>query len=119
MATAKKYSRRAPRTGPRIWPRIVLALGVLMLVLALFYRDTMIDRALTGTAYGARVACSCHFIAGRSLDDCRKDFEPGMGLVSLSADMDAASVTASVPLLASQTATYLEGYGCVLERWHD
>jgi len=40
-----------------------------------------------------------------------------MGLIGLSEDEASRSVTASFPLLASQTATYREGYGCVLQQW--
>jgi hypothetical protein len=71
--------------------------------------------ARTGAAYGARVGCSCRYVGGRSLGDCRKDFEPGMALVSLSEDARAKSVTARFALIYSQTATYREGPGCVLE----
>lgn len=70
-----------------------------------------------GVAYGAHVACSCRFIAERSLDDCAKDKLEGMELVTLSEDADAKSVTASIPLIASETARYREGYGCVMEEW--
>jgi hypothetical protein len=73
--------------------------------------------AITGTAYGARVACSCRFVGGRSLGDCRKDFETGMDLITLSEDPAARSVTARFPLIARQTATYRQGWGCVLEPW--
>ena len=73
--------------------------------------------AIAGTAYGARVACSCRFVAGRSMKDCEKDKLAGMGMISLSADETAKSVTASVPLLASDTAAYRKGYGCVLQSW--
>jgi len=71
----------------------------------------------TGTAYGARIACSCRYIAGRSLTDCEKDFVAGMELVRLSEDEETRSVTASIPLIASQTATFREGQGCALEPW--
>ncbi len=67
-----------------------------------------------GTAYGARVACSCHYIGGRDLTDCRKDFEPGMEVISLSLDEEKKRVTASVPLIASATAEFREGWGCVM-----
>ena len=40
-----------------------------------------------------------------------------MELVSLSEDARARSVTARFPLLARETATYREGWGCVLEEW--
>jgi hypothetical protein len=71
--------------------------------------------ARTATAYSARVVCSCRFVAGRSLEDCTKDKLEGMELVSLVDDVAAGSVTARFPLLASDTAIYREGYGCVLQ----
>ena len=113
MATAKT----ARTTAPRKWPRLLLALAVLAVGLGWYYHGEVMARAVAGTSYGARIGCSCRFVGGRSLADCRKDFEPGMGLVRLSEDDNAKSVTASVPLLASQTATYREGFGCVLEPW--
>ena len=70
-----------------------------------------------GTAYMARVGCSCRFVAGRSLEDCAKDKLAGMELVMLSEDAEAKSVTARFPLLARETATLRDGYGCVLEPW--
>lgn len=73
--------------------------------------------AIAGTAYGARVACSCRFVAGRSLKDCEKDKLAGMEMIRLSVDEPAKSVTASVPLLTSDTAAYRKGYGCVLQSW--
>ena len=36
-----------------------------------------------------------------------------------SEDAEAKSVTASIPLIASDTATYREGYGCLLQEWQD
>ena len=100
------------------WRRRVLLLG-LVLIAALFavFWKPLNGYAQTGAAYGARVACSCRFVGGRELSDCKKDFEPGMELVSLSEDAQARSVTASFPLLASQTATYHDGPGCMLEPW--
>ena len=40
-----------------------------------------------------------------------------MGLVTLSADEGAHSVTARVIPLASETATFTRGQGCVLDSW--
>lgn len=73
--------------------------------------------AIAGTAYGARVACSCHYVAGRSMGDCAKDKLAGMEIVRFSADEGSKSVTASVPLIAHATARLRDGYGCVLEPW--
>jgi hypothetical protein len=116
MATANTQAPKGIRLAGR-WPRVTFGVIALLAGLGWYYGPGLLDSAEAGTAYGARVACSCRYVGGRGLEDCRKDFEPGMGLVSLSEDSEAKSVTASVPLLASQTATYREGYGCVLERW--
>ncbi len=90
-----------------------------MAAAAYLYRAPIAGYTAAGAAYSARVACSCRHIGGRDLDDCAKDKLAGMELVTLSEDADAKSVTARFPLIASQTATYRKGYGCVLEQWHD
>ncbi|BEV02329.1 hypothetical protein [Novosphingobium olei] len=107
---------RPPRRSFRP-SRIALALIVCAGALIGFFWKPLHGYAIAGASYGARVGCSCRYAGGRSLSDCRKDFEPGMGLVSLSEDNDAKSVTARFPLLAKQTATYREGWGCVLQPW--
>lgn len=97
-----------------------MVLLIVALIAAVWFApfgQRMRDDAAAGTAYGARVACSCRFVAGRSMENCAKDKLAGMELIRLSADEEAKSVTASVPLIASETARLREGYGCVLDRW--
>lgn len=113
MATAKRSTIRKRR----IWPRALLAVAVLGGGAAWYYREPIAGYTATGAAFGARTACSCRYVAGRPIGDCEKDFEPGMALVFLSDDSETRSVTARVPLLASATARYREGYGCLLEPW--
>ncbi len=72
-------------------------------------------QADVGTAYGARVGCSCRFVQGRDLESCESDFEPGMAMVSLSEDKDKKRVTASVPLMARHSAHYAGDTGCLLD----
>ena len=112
-------SKRALPAGRwRVWLwRVGAGLVLCVLVVAALHASRYGTRARLASAYGAHVACSCHFIAGRPLKDCEKDFEPGMGLVTLSADEGAHSVTARVIPLASETATFRAGQGCVLESW--
>lgn len=117
MATAKQNARRRSARGVARWPVILLCGGALTAGLFWYSRESLMEQALAGTAYGARVGCSCRYLGGRDLEDCEKDFEPGMALIRLTEDGETKSVTASVPLLTSQTATYREGYGCVLEKW--
>ena len=103
----------------RWWFWLLLLVAVLLAAAWAMYGESLRRTGETGTAYAARVACSCRFVAGRSLDDCGKDLLEGMELVSLSEDETARSVTASLPFVASDTATYREGYGCVLRPWED
>lgn len=98
--------------------RLVVRLTLLAAVVALAWNWSAIrGYAGIGAAYGARVACSCRYEGGRSLSDCRKDFEPGMEPILLSEGKDNKSVTARFPLLARETAIYTEGEGCRLEPW--
>jgi hypothetical protein len=115
MATANPGASR-PRSRRRlVW--LLAGLALVALLLAFFWAP-LTGYAGVGSAYAARVACSCRYAGGRSLEDCEKDFEPGMEMVSLSEDAAAKSVTARFPLLASETATYREGWGCLLEKSH-
>ena len=115
MATAKRST--SPRR--RLWLRVLVVLAVLVGALGYIYREPIAGYTTTGAAFGARTACSCRYVAGRSLEDCKKDFEPGMELVFLSDDEEEKTVTARVPLLASDTARYRDGYGCVLDSWKE
>ncbi len=111
MAKAKRST--SSRIG--LWLLLLVGVGLSGAVYA--YREPIHGYASVGTSYAARVACSCRFVAGRSMEDCEKDKLGGMELVTLSDDLDAKSVTARFPLVTSNTAVYREGYGCVLEEW--
>lgn len=98
---------------------MVLVLASIAAIAWFTNRTAINGYAMAGASYAARVGCSCRYIGGRSIGDCAKDRVPGMELVSLSENPADKSVTASFPLVASQTATYREGYGCVLGSWED
>lgn len=115
-ALLKKSPSAHPYRRP-LWLKALVLVAVLGAGVLAFYWHTIRSYAVTGASYGARVACSCRFVGGRSIGDCRKDFEPGMELVMLSEDAESRTITARFPFLARQTATYREGWGCVLESW--
>lgn len=122
MSTRTGFSRLAnakSKRRSRLWLLVLVGFAAL-LATAWFssFGQRLRGDATAGTAYGARVACSCRFVAGRSLDDCAKDKLAGMELIRLSADEEAKSVTASLPLVASATARLRPGYGCMLEPWN-
>lgn len=115
MATPKQ-GRTKPRS--RFGRRVLLGTGLLAVLVVALYWVPLRAAALAGTAFGARVACSCRYVAGRALADCREDFEPGMALVMLGEDEETREITARIPLIARQSAAYRPGQGCVLERWN-
>lgn len=126
MATAKPKTpatiapaTSAPLPRRRFSRRWLAWSALVLLALGAWFWRPIHSRAVTGASYAAHIGCSCHFIEGRALSDCRRDFESGMQLVSMSQDAEAKSVTARFLLLSSQTATFREGQGCVLERWKD
>ena len=108
-----------PSRRPRLAARLVLVLAIGAVAALAWVWRPLNSFAVTGASYAARVGCSCRFVGGRDLTDCRKDFESGMELITLSADYAGKSVTARFPLLATQTATYREGEGCRLQPWTD
>jgi hypothetical protein len=107
-ATAKGSMTR----GRKILYGIYIALG-LMLLWLLFNFANIKGQAKLGVSYAAHIACSCRYIEGRPLDACYKDFEPGMGMVSLTDDPEHKRVKASVPILASAFAERRGDFGCL------
>lgn len=91
----------------------VYAVLALMVLLIIFNFANIQGQAKLGASYASHIACSCRYIQGRSLDACYKDFEPGMGLVSLTDNPEKQRVTASVPLLAFAVAERRGDFGCL------
>lgn len=115
-AATSAVTSHIPHRRSRRWLAWV-ALG--LVAAGLWFREPVMGYAQTGASYAAHVGCSCRHIGGRPLESCRDDFEPGMAVIMLSEDPQARSVTARFPLLSTQTATYREGQGCVLQAWKD
>lgn len=92
----------------------MLILAVLIAGFLIWKFPSFKAQAELGSAYAARVGCSCRYVQGRSLDSCQSDFEPGMEMVSLSEEPETKTVTGSVPLLASRSARYAGASGCLL-----
>lgn len=113
MAKSPARAGRRTRTRWGLWLLAIIA--VLVGGAAFAFRAEIGGYGSVSAAYTARVACSCRFVAGRPLKDCAKDKLAGMEAVTLVEDVEAKSVTSRFPLVASATATYREGYGCVLE----
>lgn len=143
MATARKFqtgdkdgkspdqaARRDPATGhatrqPSRWLRNTLVLGLLVALAVLGWAwNDLSKRALVGSAYAARIGCVCRYVSQRSLDACEGDLAIAPlgrieSMVSLSQDTAQSTVTAGIPLLASQSAKFTPQHGCQLSPWDD
>lgn len=72
-------------------------------------------QAQAGSAYAARITCSCRFIEGRSMESCARDIADDAGLVRVREETETRAVSASVPLFGSARAHLKPGFGCVME----
>lgn len=113
---AKARSRSTHTTSQRGW-WMLLAILALLGGLGWYFHTPAQAYAQAATAYTARVACSCRYVAGRSLEDCEKDKLEGTEFVTLVEDPATQTITARFPLIAVDRASYREGYGCVLQEW--
>lgn len=92
----------------------LIGFGVLLAVFLVWKFPSFKAQAELGSAYAARVGCSCRYVQGRDLNSCQNDFEPGMEMVSLTDDPATKTVTGSVPLLASRSARFAGASGCLI-----
>lgn len=69
-----------------------------------------------GAGYSAKMACSCHYIQGRDLENIKtEDLNySALPLVKLSHNQENKIIKASFFGLISQQAQFIEGRGCVL-----
>jgi len=100
---------------------ILVVLTVIAVIGAVFWQAWLKDQvayARIATAYGAKSACSCRFVAGREMASCRGDFTQDLSMFTF-ADTDTdAGRGVRVSLLSglvSAHATYTPRQGCTLE----
>jgi hypothetical protein len=71
--------------------------------------------AHAGSAYAARITCSCRYIAGRSAASCAQDIVADASMVRITEDANARRISGHVPLLGSASARFTQGFGCLME----
>jgi hypothetical protein len=114
MATPTFSKRRKPPVQKRRFILPVLGSMVLIAIAWFAYNYQSIKgQADLAAAYGAHIACSCRYIAGRELENCKRDFEPGMEMLTVVDDPENKRVIASVPFLAKAMAERRGAYGCI------
>lgn len=92
---------------------IVIMLGVAALLAWQFLIKDQVELARVATPYGAKMVCSCRFVAERPMESCMSDFTEDLSAVSFKEENKSirASVLGGV---ISATADYEEGLGCTL-----
>lgn len=68
-----------------------------------------------GAGMLSKQVCSCLFVAGRSVEDCRADQYESMDRIKLEVLQDPPAVRAFVPLLGERIAVWRDGFGCTLQ----
>jgi hypothetical protein len=115
-ATSPQPKGATPKASLSLAQKIKYAVAAVLALIVLWLVFSFADikaQAKLGVSYASHIACSCRYIQGRPLDSCTKDFEPGMGMVSVTDDPEKKRVTASVPLLASAVAERRGDFGCL------
>jgi hypothetical protein len=115
MATPTFTKRAAPPTLKRryILP-VVGSVALIALAWLAYNYQSIKGQAELAAAYGAHIACSCRYIAGREIENCKRDFEPGMEMLNVVDDPENKRVIASIPFLAKAMAERRGAFGCIV-----
>lgn len=100
----------------KTWLRVGGGVALALLAFVAWQWSGWRARAEAGTAYAARIVCSCRYVQGRPLDACAQEVALDAGAVSLSDDPQAKRITGAVPLLGRASARWVKGYGCLMDR---
>jgi hypothetical protein len=92
-----------------------LALLGLFAVFAVWKWNDWRASAQAGSAYAARITCSCRFVEGRSAKSCADDIAEDASAVTITEDIREKRIIGSVPLLGRASAKLTPGFGCLME----
>ena len=97
------------------WKWIALALLLVVVGMAWYSVQPVLNQAGAATEYVARRACMCVFVSERSLARCLVEM-PGM-VSQVEAELleEERAVRAWIPFVAEHTARYDESSGCALD----
>ncbi|MEM5515496.1 hypothetical protein WNY37_00950 [Henriciella sp. AS95] len=92
---------------------LVVALGVVAIAAWQFWLKDQVAFGEVATAYGAKVVCSCRFVAEREMASCKNDFTEDVSAVTFKETGNSIMASAAAGLV-SATATFEPGLGCTL-----
>lgn len=103
-------------TRTQMFKYVGIALALVLAAFAAWQWSDWRMTARAGSAYAARIVCSCRYVAGRTMESCARDIAEDAGAVHLNDDPAARRVTGTVPLLGRGSAVFRPGFGCVTEQ---
>lgn len=97
--------------------RYLITAVILAVLIGMVLQPTrqIVSDAEVGARAVAKTACSCVFIARRSLEACRKDDPPGFDMVRAHLDREEKAVKASVFWVIRAEAVYQGATGCAMD----
>ncbi|MGB3625777.1 MAG: hypothetical protein WA989_08110 [Henriciella sp.] len=91
----------------------IVALGVLAILVWQFWFKNQFEFGEVGAAYGAKMVCSCRFVAEREMDSCLRDFTTDMSAIRFSEDGKTIEARAAGGIISAK-AVFEPGLGCTL-----
>jgi hypothetical protein len=101
--------------------KIVKALGIVLVILGVigllvwqFFLKDQVAYARIATAYGAKMVCSCRFVAERPMESCLTDFTTDISMVSFTESETAIRASVLGGLVSSEARNTGPETGCTL-----
>ncbi|MEX1250880.1 MAG: hypothetical protein WEA77_06760 [Hyphomonas sp.] len=101
--------------------KLVKAFGIGIFVLGLvsglawqFFLKDQIAFARIASAYGAKMVCSCRFVAGRPMESCLTDFTADLSQITFKEQGDTVRASVLGGLISSQARNTGHQTGCTM-----
>jgi hypothetical protein len=100
------------RRGNRARNRMIIGIAVVILGVGAWLVHRLVEKAHIGTAYVAKLTCSCLFVSHRSLQSCATDYD-AEAVRPLTREVVGQSVTVSaLGHVIATRAVFEQGFGC-------
>lgn len=111
----RKQANRVVADRARIAKWVAAALLGVAVTLSVWKWSEWREAAAAGSAYAARITCSCRYVEGRSAESCAEDVAHDAGLVFITEKPEEKEIVGRVPLLGRASARFRPGYGCLMQ----
>ena len=93
---------------------IKIGIGIIIFAIVAYVLNYAYQYALIGSAYDAKMVCSCTFLQNRSLENIKAEELYAVPFANIEVDKKEQSVTANIYGLAETKAIFRHGLGCTL-----